>query len=251
MKRYMYIGLAVLLTAVVCASEMVPFVIPAETSPDSEIAFESQPLTEKDRLAAGEHFRSAEGKRVRLWGVNLSFGANFPTHNDAALIAKRMSAFGVNSVRFHHMDTANWPRGIWDANGKDLHPDGQVTPPSGDNAGSALERMQQSLQRSRRHARGLVQPWIRGERWGIDARSIQRELSQKEVEDFLAQPDLWKKLLEPVRELESTLRAEATSAQLKKKLFSAPEETVPAPYRDLVGEYYRELSRVDRENSRP
>jgi len=127
-------------------------------------------------------------------------------------------------------------------------PGGQVKRSPGD--GNALERMQQGLQRSRRHAQGLVQPWVRGERWGGDARSIQRELTQKEVEDFLSQPDLWKNLLEPVRELESTLRAEAKSSQLQKKIFSAPEDTVPTPYRDLVEEYYRELSRVDRENSR-
>ena len=127
-------------------------------------------------------------------------------------------------------------------------PGGPVKQSPGD--GNALERMQQGLQRSRRHAQGLVQPWVRGERWGGDARSIQRELTQKEVEDFLSQPDLWKNLLEPVRELESTLRAEAKSSQLQKKIFSAPEDTVPTPYRDLVDDYYRELSRVDMGNSR-
>jgi hypothetical protein len=110
---------------------------------------------------------------------------------------------------------------------------------------NALERMRRGLQRSRHHAQGLVQPWVRGERWGGDARSIQRELTQKEVDDFLSQPDLWKNLLAPVRELESTLQAEAKSRQLKKKIFSATEETVPIPYQDLVDNYYRELSRVD------
>ena len=110
--------------------------------------------------------------------------------------------------------------------------------------------MQQRLRRSRRHAQGLVQPWARGERWGIDARSIQRELTQNEIEDFLAQPDLWKKLLEPVRELESTLRAEADGSQLEKNVFTAPEETVPTPYRNQVEDYYRALSRVDAEIDR-
>ncbi len=122
-------------------------------------------------------------------------------------------------------------------------PDGQVRgSPAGPNA---RKRMQQALQRSRRHAQGLVQPWTRGESWGGDARSIQRELTQKEVDDFLSQPDLWKNLLAPARELESTLQAEAKSRQLKKKIFSTPEETVPIPYQDLVDNYYRELSRVD------
>jgi hypothetical protein len=123
-------------------------------------------------------------------------------------------------------------------------PDGQVKgSPTGANA---LKRMQQALQRSRRHAQGLVQPWARGENWGGDARSIQRELTQKEIHDFLSQPDLWRNLLAPVRELESTLQAEAISRQLRKKIFSATEETVPIPYQDLVDNYYRELSRVDR-----
>jgi hypothetical protein len=125
-------------------------------------------------------------------------------------------------------------------------PGGQLKRSPG--SGNALERMQQGLQRSRRHAQGLVQPWVRGESWGGDARSIQRELTQKEVDDFLSQPDLWKNLLDPVRELESTLRAEAKNSQVQKKIFSAPEETVPTPYRDLVEDYYRELSRVDTAN---
>jgi hypothetical protein len=48
--------------------------------------------------------------------------------------------------------------------------------------------------------------------------------------------------LEPVKELESTLRAEAQAGQREKKLFTAPEETVPPSYRHLVEEYYRDLS---------
>jgi len=113
----------------------------------------------------------------------------------------------------------------------------------GGERGGDLDQMREGLERSRRYARGLVQPWARGERWGVDARSIQRELTQKEIEDFLSQPDLWTKLLDPVRELESTLIAEAEVSQLKEKVFSAREEAVPTPYRELVEEYYRELSR--------
>ena len=43
--------------------------------------------------------------RVRLFGVNLAFGANFPTDVDAARIARRLRRLGVNLVRLHHMDT--------------------------------------------------------------------------------------------------------------------------------------------------
>lgn len=107
------------------AAEFVPFVIPAKPNPDSPIAVTSyEPiLTDNDRLVAvdGHFYRS--GKRVRLWGVNLSFGANLPRHKDAPFIAARMAAAGVNTVRCHHLDTSRWPRGIWDADGKDIAPE--------------------------------------------------------------------------------------------------------------------------------
>lgn len=105
------------------ASEMVPFVIPADINRASGIAKEYKPLAEQDRLHAGEHFLTDNGQRIRLWGVNLSFEANFPTHQDAERIAERMAVFGVNAVRCHHMDTAPWPRGILAPDGKDLHPE--------------------------------------------------------------------------------------------------------------------------------
>ncbi len=111
------------LAAVATTAEMAPFVIPADVNPDSQIAMNWQPLSKNDRLHAKTHFSNESGQRVRLWGVNLSFAANFPTHEDAERIAKRMAAFGINTVRCHHMDTANWPRGIWAQNGKDLHPE--------------------------------------------------------------------------------------------------------------------------------
>ena len=147
-----------------------------------------------------------------------------------------------------NQDKARKKRGL---SGREPQTSREVQETPGDDDGSTLERMQQRLHRSRRYAQDLVQPWERGDRRGIDARSIQRQLTQKEIEDFLTQPDLWKKLLEPLKELESTLQAEARVSQLKKKLFSAPPETVPTPYRDLVEEYYRELSRVETGNNLP
>jgi len=107
-------------------ADLVPFVIPAKPNPDSAIAAPpTEPIaTNSPRLlVSGGHFHRA-GKRVRLWGVNLSFGANFPTHEAAKHIAARMAAVGVNTVRCHHMDTARWPRGIWNAkDGKDIAPE--------------------------------------------------------------------------------------------------------------------------------
>jgi len=109
---------AVVLGAVVCplaAGEFVPFVIPADWSDTAEINFSSPPIGVKSprMVARGEHFYVGP-KRVRVWGVNMCFGACFPTHGDAQRVAKRLAAFGINSVRFHHMDSSAYPRGIWD-----------------------------------------------------------------------------------------------------------------------------------------
>jgi len=92
------------------AQDFVPFVIPARPNPDSLIAYpSSQPTkTDSDHLVAHSgHFYCGK-HRVRLWGVNLSFGANLPKHEDAPYIAARLAAAGVNAVRCHHMDTARF-----------------------------------------------------------------------------------------------------------------------------------------------
>ena len=112
-----------------------------------------------------------------------------------------------------------------------------------------MEPMQESLQRIRRYAEGLLQPWARGESWYVNARSIHRKLTQKEIEDFLSQPDLWKQLLEDVRELESALRAQAEAFRFKKNLFLSQDGELPDDYRHLIEEYYRKLSKVPKGSS--
>ena len=98
------------------ADDFVPFVIPAAPAADSLIALPpSAPLEPKgERIVArnGRFFRGAG--RYRVWGVNLCFGACFPSHADAERASARLAAGGVNSARFHHMDNSAFPRGIWD-----------------------------------------------------------------------------------------------------------------------------------------
>lgn len=60
----------------------------------------------------GDHFYVGE-QRIRFWGVNLCLSACFPTHEMADLAAQRMSRFGINSVRLHHMDARKAPEGIF------------------------------------------------------------------------------------------------------------------------------------------
>lgn len=57
------------------------------------------------------HFM-AGGQRVRFMGVNMCFAATVPQKEHAEVAAKRLAKFGINVVRFHHMDTGAWPRGI-------------------------------------------------------------------------------------------------------------------------------------------
>ncbi|MHC4728037.1 MAG: carbohydrate binding domain-containing protein, partial [Planctomycetota bacterium] len=116
----------VLICKMSMAGEMVPFVIPAKPNPDSLIAFTSfeHIRTDSNRLKTQSGHFYRDGERVRLWGVNLSFGANMPRHEDAPYIAARLAAAGVNTVRCHHMDTARWPRGLWNTeDGKTISPE--------------------------------------------------------------------------------------------------------------------------------
>src|SRR5688572_7893059 len=54
-------------------------------------------------VAQDGHFYTGD-RRIRFWGVNLCFAACFPTHEQADKVAARLARFGVNAVRFHHMD---------------------------------------------------------------------------------------------------------------------------------------------------
>jgi hypothetical protein len=106
-------------TSMSLAQNFVPFAIPAQPHPASAIAYSSPPVdTDSPRLAVRSGHFVRGNQRVRLWGVNLSFGANFPQHEDAEKIALRLARAGINSVRFHHMDTADFPRGIWNPQDK-------------------------------------------------------------------------------------------------------------------------------------
>ena len=125
-----FLSLLFVLCVLICprasAEDLIPFVIPAKPNLKSPIAVSSfEPIgVDNDRLqASGGHF-SRGSDHVRIWGVNLSFGANMPTHADAPHVAARLAAAGVNSVRCHHMDTSRWPRGLWNSkDGKTIEPE--------------------------------------------------------------------------------------------------------------------------------
>lgn len=62
-------------------------------------------ITEKNRINLSEDGHLyADGKRVRIFGTNLS---EFPAKKDAEFSAKNLAAQGYNCIRFHHTD-ADW-----------------------------------------------------------------------------------------------------------------------------------------------
>ena len=113
-----------------------------------------------------------------------------------------------------------------------------------------LNRLREGLGRSRGHARGLLQPWARGQGWAVSARSIHRELTRRQIEDFMNQPDLWRSLLEPARELAFKLRARTEASRLKDSPFTLPQQAPPDRYKSLVETYYRSLSETAEERDR-
>jgi hypothetical protein len=77
--------------------------------------------------ATSEGQLATDAGRIRFWGTNTTFAANFPDKADAERIARRLAKFGVNLLRFHHMDNQSVldrRNGIW----KTTRPDRELDP---------------------------------------------------------------------------------------------------------------------------
>ena len=100
-------------------AEWFPFVLSEKLGPNSPANIGKLVL---DRPAGkhgfvtvkDSHFYFEDGTRARFWGTNLTFNACFPSKKQAELMAERLAFFGFNAVRFHHMDSAFEPRGIFE-----------------------------------------------------------------------------------------------------------------------------------------
>ena len=98
-----------------------PFVIPGFDSAKSVTDFSSL-----SKSAAGQagfvrivdgHFADDHG-RLKIWGVNFSFGANFPSHDDATKVAAHLAKIGINGVRIHHHESQYSPGGMFKKSGE-------------------------------------------------------------------------------------------------------------------------------------
>jgi len=90
----------------------VPFVLPYDDGSPGITNFGSK-LNHKPagkygpvKVSEDGHF-SVGDQRIRFWGVNVTGRSCFPDKKEADKIAARMAKFGINIVRFHHMEN-NW-----------------------------------------------------------------------------------------------------------------------------------------------
>lgn len=103
------LGIALFLWPGLAAHGQVPFILPWNDSTPSFTDFSAlnSPIgTNRVSVDAEGHF-NADGKRVRFFGVNFAGDSPFMPTNNAEAVAARLAKFGVNAIRFHHMD-APW-----------------------------------------------------------------------------------------------------------------------------------------------
>ena len=89
--------------------QRIPFVLPWNDATAGVTDFSAaNPPIGNSRVAVDTngHF-VVEGGRIRFLGVNFAGDSPFMPTNNAEAVAARLAKFGVNGVRFHHMD-ASW-----------------------------------------------------------------------------------------------------------------------------------------------
>jgi hypothetical protein len=100
----------------VATQALFPFVLPWDDAGPSVANLSGwlpKPAGKFGHIRAGEDGHLYFGKeRVRFFGVDLAFSANFPRSEDAVKVAARMAKFGINIVRFHIMDMRRFPDGL-------------------------------------------------------------------------------------------------------------------------------------------
>ncbi len=88
----------------------VPYVLPWDDAPlDLSFIYEDEkPAGRRGFLRReGAKFLFEDGTEGRFWGTCFNSGANFPSHEHAGKVARRLAKFGVNMMRPHQMD-AEW-----------------------------------------------------------------------------------------------------------------------------------------------
>ena len=84
--------------------------VPGIVSADSLIP---KPAGKDGPIVARDGHFYEQNQRVRFWGFSIAFSGNFPTHEEADQVARRLARFGINAVRIHHIDMFPYPNGIF------------------------------------------------------------------------------------------------------------------------------------------
>jgi hypothetical protein len=90
-------------------AQNIPFVLPWNDATPGVTDFSglnSTITTNRVAVDASGHF-AVKGERIRFLGVNFAGDSPFMPTNYADAVAARLAKFGVNAIRFHHMD-ASW-----------------------------------------------------------------------------------------------------------------------------------------------
>ena len=62
--------------------------------------------------AENGHLVKPDGERFRIWGINMTGAACFPSKKDAPVVADHLARFGINCIRFHFLDS-NWSASLF------------------------------------------------------------------------------------------------------------------------------------------
>lgn len=110
MLRILWSLLILSFSSLVQADDLIPFVLPFDDDspgPTDLSGLSLRPAGQLGYVQAREgHFWTGT-ERLRLWGVNITADSCFPDHPTAEAVAGRLAKFGINAVRFHHLD-AEW-----------------------------------------------------------------------------------------------------------------------------------------------
>ncbi len=117
-KKLFALLLSVLLSVVGrCDPNLVPFTVDWERADGAAVdlsRFLDAPAGRAGFLRVKDgHIHKPNGTRFRIWGVNMVGPHCFPDKDVAPRLAEDLARMGVNSVRFHHMDS-DWDRSAID-----------------------------------------------------------------------------------------------------------------------------------------
>ncbi|QNN24281.1 hypothetical protein HED60_19045 [Planctomycetales bacterium ZRK34] len=120
-----------LIQAASAAEPLVPFVLPWDDASAATVDLSSWNHTPAGKFgfvqAKPDGHLYVGDQRIRFIGSNVTFSMSVPDPAVADKAAARMAKFGFNCIRFHHMDSSAFPRGILaydNHSSRKLHPEG-------------------------------------------------------------------------------------------------------------------------------